>query len=185
MQRPDSYDSATFGREKCGDGPGLLRRRSTLDRVRAQGAVFGCVLADAGYGNGAEFRRGLSERGLLWAVSILPTQKVYPADVELLAPVRTGRGGRPRKHPTPSEPSQPAEDVIAGLGEEAWTRVAWRRGRKRELAADFVALRVRVADGPLMAMGQHLPGDEAWLVAERRRTGSGSTTWRIAARAPL
>ena len=52
-----------------------------LDRVRIQGAEFGCVLADAGYGNGGEFRRGLSERGLRWTVGILPTLKVYPADV--------------------------------------------------------------------------------------------------------
>ena len=142
-----------------------------LDRVRAQGAEFGCVLADAGYGSGSEFRRGLTERGLLWAVGILPTQKAYPADVELFEPVRTGRDGRPRKHPVPSEPSQAAQDVIAALDAEAWTRIAWRRGRKGELAADFVALRVRVADGPLMAMGQHLPGEEAWLVAERRANG--------------
>jgi SRSO17 transposase len=30
---------------------------------------------------------------------------------------------------------------------------------------------VRVADGPVAAHGQHLPGDEAWLVGERRASG--------------
>ena len=35
-----------------------------IDRVRAGGVRFGCVLADAGYGLSAPFRQGLSERGL-------------------------------------------------------------------------------------------------------------------------
>jgi SRSO17 transposase len=39
-----------------------------IDRVRAAGARFGCVLGDAEYGKAAEFRRGLTERGLTWAV---------------------------------------------------------------------------------------------------------------------
>jgi SRSO17 transposase len=37
---------------------------------------FGCVLADAGYGNGAPFRQGLSARGLTWAVGVPRTLKV-------------------------------------------------------------------------------------------------------------
>lgn len=35
-----------------------------IDRLRAVGARFGCVLADAGHGTGAAFRRGLDARGL-------------------------------------------------------------------------------------------------------------------------
>ena len=30
---------------------------------------------------------------------------------------------------------------------------------------------MRVADGPVAARGQHLPGEEAWLVGEHRATG--------------
>src|SRR6202521_4739811 len=52
-----------------------------IDRVRAAGMRFGCVLADAGYGLSAPFRQGLSERGLTWAVGIPFKQKVYPAEV--------------------------------------------------------------------------------------------------------
>ena len=37
-----------------------------IDRVRAAGLRFGCVLADAGYGLSAPFRQALSERGLTW-----------------------------------------------------------------------------------------------------------------------
>ena len=54
-----------------------------IDRVIAAGVRFASVLADAGYGMSATFRQVLSARGLTWAVGILRTQKVYPADVVL------------------------------------------------------------------------------------------------------
>jgi hypothetical protein len=53
--------------------------------------------------------------------------------------------------------------------------VAWRRGTKGRLSARFAAARVRVADGPAQQIGgrpaQHLPGEEAWVVGERRASG--------------
>src|SRR3954466_2834208 len=54
-----------------------------IDRVLASGARFGHVLADAEYGRAAEFRAGLAERKLAYAVGIMPAQQVYPADVTL------------------------------------------------------------------------------------------------------
>jgi SRSO17 transposase len=141
-----------------------------LDRIRAAGARFGCVLADAEYGKAADFRHGLSDRDLTWAVGILPNQKVYPADVEIApAPVRAT--GRRPKHPVPSAKSQSAEAVFAALSDEMWRAVSWRRGTKGDLRADFAALRIRVADGPVMSGAQHRPGEEAWLVCERRGSG--------------
>ena len=141
-----------------------------LDRVRAAGATFGGVLADAEYGKAAAFRHGLSARGLLCAVGILPTQKVYPADVTV-APPPVRATGRPAKHPVPSAKSEGAKELFAALPATAWRTIAWRRGTRGGLRAEFAALRVRVADGPMMARAQHLPGDEAWLVCERRTTG--------------
>jgi SRSO17 transposase len=44
------------------------------------------VLADAGYGISAPFRQALSTLGLLWAVGTVRIQKVYPADVNMIAP---------------------------------------------------------------------------------------------------
>jgi SRSO17 transposase len=72
-----------------------------IDRVLATGVSFGDVLADAGYGACAEFRRGLSDRNLQWAVGILSTQNVYPSDVTTRFPKRGV--GQPRKHPVVSE----------------------------------------------------------------------------------
>ena len=142
-----------------------------LDRVRAAGATFGGVVADAEYGKAAAFRRGLSERGLLWAVGILPTQKVYPADVVTVAPAPLKATGRPAKHPRPSAASEGAGDLLAALPETAFRAVTWRRGTKGALRGAFAALRVRVADGPVAARAQHLPGAAAWLVCERRSSG--------------
>ena len=111
----------------------------------------------------------MSERGLTWAVGIPPTQKVDPADVTV-APAPEASGRR-RKHPVPSAKSQGAADLVAALPEAAFRTVTWRRGTKGALRAAFAAVRVRVADGPVAARGQHLPGEEAWLVCERRSGG--------------
>ena len=54
---------------------------------------------------------------------------------------------------------------------EAFRPVAGRTGTKGPLQAAFAALRVRVADGPLTARAQHLPGAEAWLMGEHRASG--------------
>ena len=140
-----------------------------IDRVRASGGRFGCVLADAEYGKAAEFRAGLAERRLAYAVGILPTQKVYPADVTLTHPARNPTG-RPRKHPVPSAASVAAAELLEGRP-EAFRTISWRTGTKGPLRAEFAALRVRVADGPVAARAQHLPGDEAWLVGEHRTSG--------------
>jgi SRSO17 transposase len=140
-----------------------------IDRVLAAGARFGAVLADAEYGKAAGFRAGLSERGLAYAVGILPTRKVHPADVTLSFPERKP-AGRPRKHPVPSAASVGAAELVESRP-QAFRAVSWRTGTKGPLEAEFAALRVRVADGPADASGQHLPGDEAWLVGEHRASG--------------
>jgi SRSO17 transposase len=140
-----------------------------IDRVLASGVRFGCVLADSEYGKAAEFRQGLSERSCPWAVGILPTQKVYPLGVTLASPERKPTG-RPRKHPMPSAVSVAAAELIEARS-EAFRAISWRTGTKGPLRAEFTALRVRVADGPVAARAQHLPGEEAWLVGEHRATG--------------
>ncbi len=137
------------------------------------------------YGISAAFRQGLSARSLVWAAGILKVQNVYAAAVTLSWP--SACTGRPRKHPLPSERPSSAEAALAGAG---WRRIAWRRGtmiggadhplpqgrgRRRPrggpLAAEFAALRVRPAEGEQLRNGQHAPGDEVWLVGERRASG--------------
>ena len=138
-----------------------------LDRLIGSGVRFGAVLADAGYGMSAPFRQALSARGLAWAVGVPRHQKVYLPGVELVFPV-AGRG-RPRKRHVPNVLSVAAEEMLAN---EKWRVAAWRKGTKGLLKARFAAVRVRVADGPPQRIGakgmQHMPGEEVWLVGERR-----------------
>jgi SRSO17 transposase len=137
-----------------------------IDRLTALGLRFSGMLADAGYGNSALFRQALSARGLHWAVGIPKVQAAYGTAVALLWP-KAARG-RPRLKPVPSERPVPAETLLAGA---TWRPIAWRQGTKAPLAAKFAALRVRVADGEAVRGGIHLPGEEVWLVGERRASG--------------
>ena len=141
-----------------------------IDRVIASGARFGCVLADAGYGSSGPFRRALSERGLLWAVGLSRRQNVYPTDIGLVFPV--AKTGRRRQYHMPDRPPVSAE---AMLSNERWRKISWRRGTKGRLTCLFAARRVRIAEGHKHRMldnrVQCMPGDEVWLVGERRSTG--------------
>lgn len=173
---PESWAGDAQRRAKCGV-PDSERHRSKwrialeeLDRALAGGVRFGCVLADGGYGAAQGFRRGLSERGLHYAVGIAPQQKVYPEDVELTAPTPQ-TGGRPQKHPVPSAQPVSAREYIEGLGPKAFGRITWRHGTKGPLRARFTSVRIRMADGAKAAQGLRLPGERLWLVCEWRYSG--------------
>src|SRR5450755_4636279 len=141
-----------------------------IDRMITAGIRFGCVLADAGYGQSAPFRQALTARKLAWAVGIPRHLKVYPVGVKLIWP-KASRG-RPRKRHIPDILSMAAEDMLA---DAKWQTVSWRNGTKGRLKARFAAVRVRTADGPpqrIRDMGQqNMPGEEAWLIGEQRMSG--------------
>jgi SRSO17 transposase len=141
-----------------------------IDRVIASGARFGCVLADSGYGSSGPFRQALSQRGLRWAVGLSRRQNVYAANVDLVFPV--AKTGRRRQYHIPDQRPISAEAMLA---DKKWHKVKWRRGTKGPLSCHFAACRVRVADGHkhrlLENRMQCMPGDEVWLVGERRSTG--------------
>jgi SRSO17 transposase len=176
---PEDWAADPARRRRVGVPPELPFRPkgqialAELDRVRAAGVTFGTVLADAGYGTSAEFRQALSARGLCWAVGVLATQQVYPADVTVAAPPSRSRPpaprrGRPRTHPELSVPRGTARAMLAARGPRAWRPLTWRRGTKGPLRAHFAAVRVRVA---VRARGRYQPGEAVWLVGERRASG--------------
>jgi len=174
---PESWTSKRARLERAGV-PAEYRTARTkpemalveIDRIIAAGVHFGCVLADAGYGMSAPFRQGLTARKLVWAVGIPHHLKVYPAEVQMISPV-AGRGRARRRH-VPDILPMAAKDILA---DAAWQNISWRTGTKGKLKARFAAVRVRVADGPRQWIGdkgqQHLPGEEAWLIGEHRKSG--------------
>lgn len=174
---PESWCSDTKRREKTKVPEDIVYRpkwKIALDEIKgvvAHGVRFGDVLADAGYGACAEFRQGLTKLNLTWAVGIVSTQLVYPRSVKLRKAQASSTGGRPRKHPVPTLEPTSATETIATLGDNAFRTITWREGTKGPLAADFAAVRVRVADGNRASGGKHLPGEEVWLVCERRHNG--------------
>jgi SRSO17 transposase len=111
-----------------------------------------------------------AERGLKWAVGLSRRQNVYPSETALIFPV--ARTGKPRKYHIPDRPAVCAEAMLA---DEKWRKVSWRQGTKGRLSCRFAACRVRLADGHKYRMHdgrvQAMPGDEVWLVGERRSTG--------------
>ena len=174
---PKSWCSDTKRREKTKVPADVVYRPKwqialeEIKRVVAHGVRFGDVLADAGYGACAEFRQGLTKLKLTWAVGIVSTQLVYPRSVQLRKVSPSNAGGRPCKHPVPTLKRRSAKAAIAALGDNAFRTITWRQGTKGPLAADFAAVRVRVADGERVSRGVRLPGEEVWLVCERRHTG--------------
>src|SRR5262245_24900542 len=173
---PESWTSDRSRLKRAGVPPAYRKSRTKsevaleeLDRVLAAGVRFSCVLPDAGYGQSASFRQGLTARKLSWAVGVPRHLKVYPADVKMIRPA--ARRGRPRRS-TPHVLSRSAEDM---LSKAQWQQISWRLGTKGKLKARIATLRVRVADGPAVWIRdkskQHLPGEEVWLVGEHRSTG--------------
>ena len=105
-------------------------------RVFKAGFTLTAVLADADYGRVAAFRRGLEKLGLLYAVAVPWALSMWARD----APA-----------------TQTAGAIAAQVPDAEWTRVCWARGTKGDLAARFVARRVRLAKGR----------GERWLLCER------------------
>jgi SRSO17 transposase len=175
LPKPWAEDQAR--RRKCGVPAEIAFRPKwkialdEIERIVAAGVTFGDVLADAGYGVCIEFRRGLTDLGLRWAIGISHDQLVYAMSTRLRPVESKATTGRPQTRRVATAKPRRARDVIASLGPHALWTVAWRRGTKGALSAEFTALRIRVADGEPVIDHRHGPGDEAWLICERRSGG--------------
>jgi len=108
-------------------------------RVRKAGFALTAVVADADYGRVGRFRMGLEKLGLRYAVAVPWSLAVWS---------------------TGADRTQTAAEVAAHVPEREWERVCWGRGTKGDLAARFVARRVRVAKSR----------GERWLLCERALT---------------
>ncbi len=95
---PEEWAHDATRRQKTGIPPQVGHREKwrlaldTLDELAGWGLVPPAVVADAGYGQNADFRDGLSERGIGYVVAVRSDVTVHPHDVQPTAPAWSGKG---------------------------------------------------------------------------------------------
>jgi len=154
---PRAWTDNTERRRACGVPDALefkTKPQLALDMMRrAVKAEIprGILLADSAYGTSVDFRDGIRELGLHFAVGVDPQTSVWLLD---------SAGTR-------SEGSASVRDVASALDELGeFRRCTWRQGTKEDLSARFVARRVVPAyDDPSRAADQR---EELWLLVEWR-----------------
>jgi SRSO17 transposase len=128
------------------------------------------LAADAGYGDAAAFRHGLSERDIPYAVQISHTLSVLPATATRTTAAYSGRGRRPKSRY--EQDPVPVEEHIMALGRRQARRITWRTGSKQQqgqpamMSGRFVFCRVRQADAGTRAIYKGHDWPECWLIAE-------------------
>ena len=145
-----------------------------IDLARQEGVPHRAVVSDSWYGNNAEFRKGLADRGERYVVGVYSDTEVFlepPVFVEP-QPKRHGRG-RPRKRPRPIETNPPPVKVSTlgtKVAPEDWEHLELRRdSRGKPLVVEAVSRRVWPAQGYRKGVFH----EEVWLIIERRPKGKG------------
>ncbi|MCP5073879.1 MAG: IS701 family transposase [Rhodobacteraceae bacterium] len=133
--------------------------------AKAQGIAPGVVLMDAGYGNSAALRDGLSKLELAFVAGVSETATVWPPGMTPSVPAGSGRGRKPTRlyRSSTDAPTEQVQALTGRLAAEAWQTVTWRQGTAEALTSRFVALRVRPAQGDHQ---RDEARPEQWLLAE-------------------
>ena len=140
-----------------------------LEQVTAAGGTRPVVVADAGYGEGADFRLELADRGWRYVIAVKGTTSARPhgAVPEAMAYGGPGRPSVPRYRTAPASLRQ-----LAIAHADQVQPVTWRQGTKvtkgnpgAAMTSWFLAIRVRPASRRIPRAGDgSLP--ECWLLAE-------------------
>jgi SRSO17 transposase len=132
-----------------------------IDELLSEEVPLAPVVADAGYGASTQFREALTERGLSYAVGILPDTSLWSCAEEPLpnSPQVERESTRVRR----AGEQQPvlARELAQRLPRRDWETVSWREGTKGLMRSRFVRLRVRVAHRDL-----HRSRAPEWLLIE-------------------
>jgi SRSO17 transposase len=142
--------------------------RIALEQVRqavVEGVPRGVVLADAAYGVDSQFRAGLRELELEYAVGVQSSVSVWePGKAPLPAQPRQ-KIGRPPKLLRRDENHRPVsvKQLAADLPPTAWKDIRWRQGSDKKLRSRFAAVRVRPAHRDYWQSESH---PEEWLLME-------------------
>jgi SRSO17 transposase len=173
---PKARDDVHERRRKAGISDDIGHREKwrlaldMIDELMSWGLRPPLIVADCGYGDNAEFRHELAERGLAYVVQVSGDLNAYPLDTRRTTITR-GRTGRP---PVPRyrDPESTLAKLVTAAGPGSARRITWRQGSRRRggqpqmMSSRFVFLRVRPAGRVLRRTyrGRDLPA--AWLIAE-------------------
>jgi SRSO17 transposase len=136
-----------------------------MRQALAAGLPPAVVLADPAYGNDSNFRAGITDLGLPYAVGIMPSTTVWrPGETPLSPAPRSGRG-RPAKRLRRDEIYRPvsARTLALELPADAWQQITWRDGGNTALMSWFARQRVRPAHDDAR---RNEPAAEEWLLIE-------------------
>ncbi|RLK09564.1 DDE superfamily endonuclease [Micromonospora sp. M71_S20] len=104
--------------------PKWLMALQMLDELAEWGLRPPLLTADAGYGQVAEFRQGLTERGIAYVVATTSSTTAQPGDAQPVEVPYAGVG----KYPTPKypQPARSLKDLALAHGADATSLVRWR-----------------------------------------------------------
>jgi SRSO17 transposase len=127
--------------------------------------AHGTVLADAAYGNDADFRDRITDWNLSYAVGIQSSTTVWPRGLKPLPPKPYGGMGRPPKLMQRDSKHLPVtvKALALSLPRSRYRAVAWREGSAGLLRSRFAAMRVRPAHRDTW---RATPRPEEWLLIE-------------------
>lgn len=132
-----------------------------IDELLSEEVPLAPVVADAGYGASTQFREALTERGLSYAVGILPDTSLWAVGEEPLAHSPKTRGKSTRLDRTGEQQPVLARNLAQGLPRKAWQTVSWREGTKGLMRSRFARVRVRAAH-----RDRHPSREAEWLLVE-------------------
>src|SRR4051794_1634034 len=148
---PEAW-AADPARRAKGGGPGEVGfgtktaiALGQLRQAREAGIPAGTVLGDAAYGDESDFRVGVAELELRYALGIRGATTVWPPGQAPLPPAPWSGRGRPPTRLRRSPEHRPVKDLALGLPSKAWRSVTWREGSQAELTSRFAGVRVRPA----------------------------------------
>lgn len=136
-----------------------------LDQALAEGHQARKVCGDVGYGNSAEFRAALVERGLTYAVGVQGESVAFTSEPHWLRPGDPSLA-RNQRNPklSPDNPRPESLDKIAC--KLAFRRCKWRTGTKGKLQGSFAVTRVWPAKD--WQDGRCADAEPVWLIVEQR-----------------
>ena len=169
---PESW-LATPARRAAGKIPEGLGYRSKnqlaldlVDQALAWDVPRLPVVADSAYGNDFDFRAGLRERGLQYAVAVEPGTKVWTSDPAQVPVAASQPTGRPRQYAALQDLPE-AKTLLAvatALPPQAWRNITWRQGTKGPMRSRFAQVPVWAAHG--WKRQEHPARVREWLLIE-------------------